>query len=114
LDRSFRGWCRPACCRKRPVALHLSGIGVDHRDTLVEIAVRDVGLVGVGIDPDLGDPSEILEIVAASIFAKPTDLHQKLAVFGELQDVRILLAIAADPNVALVINMDAMIGLRHS
>src|SRR5262249_51912952 len=67
---------------------------------------------GFRIDPDLGNPSEILEIVAASILPKATDLHQKLTVFGELQDVRILLAIAADPNVALIVDVDAVIGLR--
>src|SRR5262249_12298520 len=41
-----------------PIAFHLSGIGVDHGHALVEIAVRDVGLVGHRIDPDLGDPPE--------------------------------------------------------
>src|SRR5712692_1900944 len=95
-----------------PVALHLAGIGVEHRHALVGVAVRDVGLVGLRIDPDLGDPAEVLEIVAAGVLAEPADLQQELAVLGELEDVRILLAVAADPNVAFVVDVDAVIGLR--
>ena len=43
---------------------------------------------------------------------KRADLHQELAVLGELQDVRVLLAVAADPDVALVVDMDAVVGFR--
>src|SRR5262245_44123264 len=48
-----------------PIALHLAGVGIDHRDALVAVAVRDIGLVGLGIDPDLGDAAEVLRIIAA-------------------------------------------------
>ena len=40
------------------------------------------------------------------------DLHQELAVLGELEQVRVLLAVAADPDVALVVDVDAVVGLR--
>ena len=95
-----------------PVALHLAGVGVDHRDALVEVAVGDVGLVGLRVDPDLGDAAEVLEVVAAGVLAEPADLHQELAVLGELQDVRVLRAVAADPDVALVVDVDAVVRLR--
>ena len=53
-----------------PVALHLAGVGVEHGDALVAVAVGDVGLVGLRIDPDLGDAAEILQIVAAAVLAE--------------------------------------------
>src|SRR6516225_2711983 len=93
-----------------PEALHLAGIGVDHRDALVEIAVGDIGLVGLRIDPNLGGTAEILRVVAALVAAEMADLHQELAVLGEFEDLRVLLAVAADPDIALVVDMDAVIG----
>ena len=45
---------------RAPVPLHLAGVGVEHRDALVEIAVGDVGLVGLRVDEDLRDAAEVL------------------------------------------------------
>ena len=95
-----------------PIALHLAGVGVEHRHALVEIAVRDIGLVGFRVDPDLGDAAEVLQVVAALVAAEMADLHDELAVIGELEDVGILLAVAADPDIALVVHMDAVVRLR--
>ena len=49
-----------------PVALELPGVGVDDDDAFVAVAVGDVGLVGLGIDEDLGDAAEVLDVVAAA------------------------------------------------
>src|SRR5882672_243350 len=97
---------------RAPVALHLAGIGVDHGDAFVEIAVGDVGFVGLGIDPDLGHPPEVLEVVAAGVLAVAAQLHQELPLFGELQHLGVALAVAAEPHVALVIDVDAVRSLR--
>jgi hypothetical protein len=40
------------------------------------------------------------------------DLQQELAVLRELQDVRVGAAVAANPDVALVVDEDAMVGIR--
>jgi hypothetical protein len=40
------------------------------------------------------------------------DLQQELAVLGELEDLGVLLAVAADPHITLVVDVDAVIGLR--
>src|SRR5262249_9344820 len=95
-----------------PEALHLAGVGIDNRDALVAIAVRDVSLIGLGIDPDLGHTPEVLRIVAALALAELADLHQELAVLGELEDMGVLLAVAADPDIALVVDMNTVVGLR--
>ena len=95
-----------------PVALYLAGIGVEHSHALVEIAVGNIRLVGLRVDPDLRHSAKILEIVAAGVLARATHLHQKLSVFRELQNVRIFHAVAADPHIALVVDVDAVIGFR--
>src|SRR5262249_11228043 len=95
-----------------PVTLHLAGVGIDHRDALVAVAVRDAGLVCLRIDPDLGAAVEILLVVTAGVVAEGATLQQELAVLGELEDMRVLLAVAADPDVAFVVNVNAMVGLR--
>ena len=41
----------------------------------------------------------------------PADLHEELAVLRELQDVRVGAAVAADPDVALVVDGDAVVRL---
>src|SRR6266571_2622928 len=97
---------------RAPVARHLAGIGVEHRHSLVAVAVCDVRLVGLRIDPDLGHPAEIPEIVAAFAADETTDLHQKFPVLGEFQDVGVLRAVAADPHVALVVDKNPVVRLR--
>src|SRR4051794_13065419 len=97
---------------RAPVTFHLAGIGVEHSDALVEVAVGHIGLVGLRIDPDLGDAPEVLRVVASGVFAGAADLQQELAVLGELQDMSVLLTVAADPDIALVVDVDAMVRLR--
>src|SRR5712692_4486059 len=60
---------------RAPVAFHFAGIGIDHGDAFVGIAVGNVRFVGLGIDPDLGHPPEVLEVVAAGILAIAAKLH---------------------------------------
>ncbi len=40
------------------------------------------------------------------------DLQQELAVFGEFQDLRVRTAIAADPNIALIVDENPVVGVR--
>ena len=97
---------------RSPIALHLAGIGIEHGNTLVEITIGDIRFVGLRIDPDLGRPPEILEVVAPGILAEVAHLHQEFSVLGELQDLGVLGAVAADPDVALIVDVDAVIGFR--
>src|SRR5262249_6104093 len=74
--------------------------------------VRDIGLVGLGLDPDLGYAAEVLRVVAVAALTGMTDLQQELALLRKLEDVGVLFTVTADPDIALVIDMDAVIGLR--
>ena len=110
-----------------PEALHLAAGGVEHGDALVQVAVGDVGLVGARVDEDLGDAAEALLVVAvagvgrlALGVGRPAArvglavLHQELAVLGELQDVRVARAVAADPHAARVVDEDAVVAVGQS
>ena len=56
--------------------------------------------------------AEIVRVVAAAALALMPDLHQELAVARELQDLRVLVAAAAEPDVVLIVHVDAVLELR--
>src|SRR5206468_374095 len=97
---------------RAPVALHLARVRIDNGDAAIQITIGDVGFVRLRIHPDLRDASEVLEIVATLVAAITAELHQELAFFRELENVRVLRSIAADPHVAFVIDVYAVIRLR--
>ena len=91
------------------MALVLAGVGVEDRHPAVAVAVGDVHLVGLGVDVDLGRLAEVGEVVAAFPLAVPADLQQELAVASELQDVGVVAAAAAEPDVVEVVDEDAVL-----
>src|SRR5262249_28719908 len=91
-----------------PPALDLAGVAIDHGKAPVAIAIGHVAFVGLGIDVELRYPSEVLGVVAARVLALMAGLRQELAVLGELQDLRILAAVAAERDIALVIDDHAV------
>ncbi len=95
-----------------PVSLVGAGVGVEHDHTVVEIAVGDVDLVGLGIDLGIRRLAQPRHIVAVGLVAWFADLQHKLAVARELQILAILGAIAADPDETLGIDADAVLVFR--
>ena len=68
-----------------PVPLVLAGVGVEHDDAMVAVAVGDVQLVGLLVDEGLGRQPQIRDVVAALARSRLADLHQEFAVLRELQ-----------------------------
>src|SRR5262245_35891887 len=106
-----------------PVAFELSGVAVDDRDALVQVAVGEIRLVLFGVDEDLRDAAERHLIVAAAhvsrlaVFVQRplarfgvADLEHELAALRELEHLRVAFAVAADPHVAFMVDRDAVIG----
>src|SRR5215467_6091329 len=91
-----------------PPLLDLAGLAVNHRDASISVAVGHVALVGLRIDVDLGNTPEIHWVIAAFVLALMARLRQELAVHGKLQDLRIFGAVAAKPDIVLVVDKNAV------
>ena len=85
-----------------------------HGDALVAVAVGEVRLVRLRVDEDLRDAAEVLDVdcCPAGLRLRLAELRDELAVLRELEDVRVGADVAADPDVALVIDRDAVIRVR--
>ena len=94
---------------RAPVAAVLAGVGVEHGDPAVAVAVGDIDLVGLDVDGHVGRPAETRGIGRAAGLVPPPDREQPLAFGGELQHDVIAAAVAADPDVVLVIDEDPML-----
>jgi len=89
---------------RAPVRFHLSGIGIDHGDAFIGVAVGDVRFVGLGIDPDLATrPKFSRSLLPRSCRSDPAASGTSL--LRELQDVGVSLPLPR-AHVALVIDVD--------
>src|SRR5437764_14897380 len=95
-----------------PVPLVLAGVRVEDDDAPVAVSVADVDLIGGDVFPDLCRLPEVLDVVAAVVDAVLADLEQKLAGGVELQHLRVAWTIAGQPDVAAMIDGDAMVAVR--
>src|SRR5262249_44873547 len=95
-----------------PVALVGAAVGVEHDHAMIEISVGDVDLVGLGIDLGVGRLAQASEVVAVGLVALLADLQHEFALARELQILAVLLAVAADPDEALVVDAHAVLVLR--
>src|SRR4029077_14263751 len=102
---------RPVAVRA-PVALVRPGRRIEHDHALVAVAVGDVELVRYGVDLHVRGTTELRGRVAAFARARVPDLHQELALGRELDDLVVLGVVAADPDVALLIDVDAVLVLE--
>src|SRR5262245_65122069 len=82
---------------RAPVPLELTGVGVDHGDAMVAVAISDVRFVSLLIDEDLCHLSERPRVGAAGARVAETELFDELAILRELQHVAVVGAVAADP-----------------
>src|SRR5262245_66557408 len=80
---------------------------------MIDICVGDVDFVGLGIDLGVGRLAQASEVVAVGLVALLADLQHEFALARELQILAVLLAVAADPDEALVVDAHAVIVLRQ-
>jgi hypothetical protein len=85
---------------------------VEHDDALVLVAVGDVDLVGSAVDFYRRGPTEGGRVIAPETLPCLADLQQELPVARELQHVVVVVAVAADPHIALGIDMNAVFELK--
>src|SRR5262245_1645081 len=92
-----------------PISFELASICIDHHYTFVQVPIGYVSLVGFGIDKNLGHPTEVLEIIAARVLACVAILRKELAILSELQDLRIICPVTANPDLTLMIDRNSVI-----
>ena len=95
-----------------PVSLVGAGIGVEDDDAAVAVAVGDVDLVGRRIDRDIGWAAQPRHVVARGTVRGVANLQHEAAVAGEFQHLPIIGAVAADPDEAFRIDIDAVLALE--
>ena len=85
-----------------------AGIGVEHDHPAVAVAVRHEHFVRRRVDGNARGLVDVLRVVASAGLAVLPDLEQELSGVGELQDVRVLVAVPRQPHVVFVIDVDAV------
>ena len=97
-----------------PIAFEFTAVQVENRHPPVAVAIGNIDLVVGRIDRHFRYATESLGIVAALTGARFAYLGQELAAASELEDVSVLAAVAADPNVVLVIDVTPWFELGQS
>ena len=101
------------------IRLNAAGVGVEHDDATVAVAVGDVQLVGLRMHEHVGRLVDALAVGVPAALVGPANLQQELPVLGELQQHvvgalgqrRRRRTAAADPDVVLVVHEDAVLAV---
>src|SRR4029077_9040216 len=91
-----------------PVALVGAGVGIKHDDAMIAVTVNE-DFIGRWVDFRIGRPAQAARIGAACLRSGFADLQHELSVLSEFQDVTVVVAIAADPDEAFGIDIDAVL-----
>jgi hypothetical protein len=82
---------------------------VEHDDAAIAVAVGDIDFVRRLVDRGLGRLAELRRVVAAEARRDLADLGDELAVEREFQDGVVVVGIAADPDEAALVDLDAVL-----
>src|SRR5271169_517632 len=99
----------PVCT---PVALVRAGIGIKHDNAVVEVSISHKHLVGFPNEKQARRASNVFGVVAAPVLSRMPDLHEKLSLVCELEDLVIRLRASAQPHVVLVVDEDGVLGSK--
>ena len=92
-----------------PMPLIGAGRRVVDNDAAVAVAIGDVDLVGRLVDRGLGGLAELGGVITAGARRDLADLHHELAVEGEFQKHVVVVGVAADPDKAALVDLDAVL-----
>src|SRR5260370_1327409 len=97
--------------RGPPGALERAGVGVEHDDAVIEVTIRHIEFVCRLIDHHVGGPADARLIQTVGLLGRLADRHEEFAVVGELHDHAVVLAVAAEPDIAFVVDKHAVLVL---
>ena len=87
---------------------------IEHDDPVVRIAVCREHLLRCNVDRDVGRRAEPFGGIAIVAVTLLTDLQDKLAIYCELEELAILLAVTGEPDKIIVINEDTVFAFRDN
>ena len=87
-------------------------VRIKNDDAAIGVAVGHKKFIRFGIDEHRRGLAEIFGVIAAFTLSAVTDLQQEFALGGEFQNLRVVIAIAADPHVVFVIDKNAVLVFR--
>ena len=90
------------------MALVLTRFRIEHDDPAIEITVGDIDLVSLGIHGDVRGSSQVAGIVAAHRGLPFADPKQAFALGRELEHHMIGHAVAANPDIVLIVHENAV------
>src|SRR5688572_15724915 len=82
---------------------------IEDDDAPIAVTIGDVELASRGVDVEIGRAAEVRRVVAAPRLPAAADLQQKLAVERELEYLRILVAVAGEPDGIGLVDEDAVL-----
>src|SRR6516225_4936862 len=95
-----------------PGTLERAGVGVEHGDAVIEVTIGHIEFVGRRIDHHVGGAADAHLIQAVGLLGRLADRHQEFAVVGELHHHAVVLAVAAEPDIAFVVDEHTVLVLR--
>ena len=94
-----------------PMALVGSGIGIEHDDAAVLVAVGHIQLARRVVDHHVGGAAELGIGIRSAGRARLADLQQEVSIRREFQDLVILLVVAGEPDISGSIDGNAVLAL---
>ena len=82
---------------------------IEHDDAAVAVAVGDIDFVRVLVERGFGGFAELRGVVAVGARRDLADLRDEFAVEGEFQDRVVIVGVAADPDEAALVDLDAVL-----
>src|SRR3984893_8136512 len=97
---------------RAPMPLIGARFGVEHNDAAILIAIGDIKFVRLLIERDMGRPAKLVRAVGIAGGIRVANLVEKFPVSGEGKDLMVDIIVAGEPDVALTVDMDAVLRFR--
>jgi hypothetical protein len=97
---------------RSPHALERAGGRIEHDDAPVAVSIRDEHLVRGGVHIQIGAAIHVLGVGVARARLALADLEQESAVARELEDLVVAVAAAREPDIAVLVHVDAVLGVE--
>ena len=93
------------------MALVRAGLGVEHHDAVVRVAVGGEHFLRRDVDRDVGRRAQALGRVAVVAARLLSDLQHELGLHRELEELAVGLAVSGEPDEVVGVDVDPVLAL---